>query len=95
MAELDQVKMLKRAREELRKQRRSLAEALAGGYKRGQTETHVELFTKIQAGIEAIGRAIDDERVAAEQAAAEESIRRAANPPKRDLYGPEVEDGDL
>ena len=38
----DHLKTFEKARDQLLAQRRSLAEALASGYKKGQTENHIE-----------------------------------------------------
>ena len=43
-----------KARAQLLAQRRSLAEALAGGCKKGQTENHIERIVKVQAAIDVI-----------------------------------------
>jgi hypothetical protein len=55
------VKSLEKARDQLLAQRRSLAEALAGGYKKGQTENHIERIVKVQAAIDVIRSAINQE----------------------------------
>jgi hypothetical protein len=56
------VETLMSAREKLVAQRRHLAAALAEGYKRGHTEKMTETFLTQQSAIEAIDRAIADER---------------------------------
>ena len=43
-----------KARLALVEQRRSIIEAMAKGYERGQTETHIELLVKIQSAIEVL-----------------------------------------
>jgi hypothetical protein len=43
-----------KARAQLVEQRRSIIEALAKGYQRGQTENHIELLLKIQSGIDVL-----------------------------------------
>jgi hypothetical protein len=45
---------LKKAHAQLVKQRRSIIEALAKGYERGQTENYIDLQLKIQAAIEVL-----------------------------------------
>jgi hypothetical protein len=45
---------LDKAHEHLVEQRRSIIEALAKGYQRGQTENHIELPLKIQSAIEVL-----------------------------------------
>jgi hypothetical protein len=52
---------LKKARAQLIEQRRAFAKVLAGPYDRGKTEQARERFLDIQAAIEAMDRAIDDE----------------------------------
>jgi hypothetical protein len=61
----DHVKNFEKARDQLLAQRRSLAEALAGGYKRGQTENHIERIVNVQAAIDVIMAAINQEHLAA------------------------------
>ena len=55
---------LERALGQLREQRRNWVRTLAAGagHERGKTESAIESFLKCQTAIEAIGRAIDDER---------------------------------
>jgi hypothetical protein len=64
------VKSLEKARAQLLAQRRSLAEALAGGYKKGQTENHIERIVKVQAAIDVITSAINQEHLASPPPAA-------------------------
>jgi hypothetical protein len=45
---MDHVANLEKAREQLMAQRRSLSEAMAGGYQRGETERQMELFRSIR-----------------------------------------------
>ena len=52
---------LKKARAQLIEQRRAFAKVLAGPYDRGKTEQARERFLEIQAAIEAMDRAMDDE----------------------------------
>jgi hypothetical protein len=52
---------LKKAHAQLVKQRRSIIEALAKGYERGQTENHIDLLLKIQAAIEVLDTLADEE----------------------------------
>ena len=66
MAE-DHVANLEKAREQLVMQRRSLAEAMAGGYQRGETEKQMELFRSIQGTLADMEEAILDERRRAPQ----------------------------
>jgi hypothetical protein len=49
---------------QLREQRRNWVRTLAAGpgHERGKTESAIESFFKCQTAIEAVGRAIDDER---------------------------------
>jgi hypothetical protein len=53
---------LSAARDRLVADRRDLATALAGPYKRGHTENMRECFITVQATIEAIDRAVRDEQ---------------------------------
>jgi hypothetical protein len=53
---------LKKARAQLIGARRTFAQVLAGAYERGKTEEVRERFVEIQAAIEAIDRAIEDEK---------------------------------
>jgi hypothetical protein len=50
----DHVKKFEKARDQLLAQRRSLAETLAGGYKKGQTENHIERIVNVQAALDVI-----------------------------------------
>src|SRR6476660_9544309 len=50
----DHVRTFEKARDQLLAQRRSLAEALAGGYKKGRTENQIERIVKVQAAIDVI-----------------------------------------
>jgi hypothetical protein len=52
---------LKKARAQLVEERRRYAKVLAGPYSRGKTEDAHERFVEIQATIEAMDRAIEDE----------------------------------
>ena len=52
---------LKKAHAQLVKQRRSIIEALAKGYERGQTENHIDLLLKIQAAIDVLDTLVDEE----------------------------------
>ena len=61
----DHEKNLEKARDQLLAQRRSLAEALAGGYKKGQTENHIERIANVQAAINVIAAAINEEHLPA------------------------------
>ncbi len=72
----DYVANLERAREQLMAQRRSLAEALAGGYQRGETERQMELFRSIQGTLADIEEAITDERRRAPQRGSKEFSER-------------------
>jgi hypothetical protein len=55
---------LEQALGQLREQRRNWVRTLAAGpgHERGKTESAIESFLKCQTAIEAVGRAIDDER---------------------------------
>src|SRR6266487_2482039 len=72
---MDHVANLEKAREQLMAQRRSLAEAMAGGYQRGETERQMELFRSIQGTLADIEEAITDER---RRAPSDPSSARAA-----------------
>ena len=61
----DHVRNLEEARDQLLAQRRSLAETLAGGYKKGQTENHIERIVNVRAAINVIAAAINEEHLAA------------------------------
>jgi hypothetical protein len=63
----DHMRTFEKARNQLLAQRRSLAEALAGGYKKGQTENQIERILKVQAAIDAITSAINEDRTASPQ----------------------------
>jgi hypothetical protein len=52
---------LKKAHAQLVKQRRSIIEALAKGYERGQTEDHIDLLLKIHAAIEVLDTLADED----------------------------------
>jgi hypothetical protein len=52
---------LKKAHAQLVKQRRSIIEALAKGYERGQSENHIDLLLKIQAAIEVLDTLADED----------------------------------
>jgi hypothetical protein len=84
----DHVANLEKAREQLMAQRRSLAEAMAGGYQRGETERQMELFRSIQGTLADIEEAIRDERRRAPQ-------RGLKDFSERDPYGEEPEDRPL
>jgi hypothetical protein len=58
----EHTKQLSAARDRLVADRRELATALAGPYKRGHTEHMRECFITIQAAIEAIDCAVRDEQ---------------------------------
>jgi hypothetical protein len=53
---------LKKARAQLIEQRRAFVQVLAGPYDRGKTEQARENFLVVQAAIEAMDRAIEDEQ---------------------------------
>jgi hypothetical protein len=59
-----EIDTLTKAREQLVLQRRTIADALAGGYNRGATENQIELLVKYQNAIDAIDRALEDEQLA-------------------------------
>ena len=67
----DHVRTFEKARDQLLAQRRSLAEALAGGYKK-RTENQIERIVKVQAAIDVIASAIDQDRLASPRAGASE-----------------------
>jgi hypothetical protein len=74
-----QMKILEKARDQLLDQRTSLAAALAGGYKKGQTENHIERIVKVQAAIDVITSAINQEHLGSPQ-------RAAPSPPPDDRW---------
>jgi hypothetical protein len=45
---------LEKAHAQLVEQRRSIIEALAKGYQRGQTENHIDLLLKLQSAIDVL-----------------------------------------
>ena len=53
---------LKRARERLVPERRACATVLTGEFKRPQSTEAIAMFAALQAAIEALDRAIDDEQ---------------------------------
>src|SRR5690242_4926835 len=61
----DHMQTFETARDQLLAQRSSLAEALAGGYRKGQTENPIERILKVHAVIDAITSAINKDRMAA------------------------------
>jgi hypothetical protein len=61
-ASSDPVDALLRAREKLVEQRRDLAASLGAEYQRGHTDVRRAQFIEVQKTIEAIDRAIEDER---------------------------------
>ena len=65
----DHIGELKKARDQLIKQRRSSISALGDGYKHGDTERQLDNLIRYQRAIEAIDRAIREEEHAAEAAA--------------------------
>lgn len=75
----DNMKAFEKARDQLLAQRRSLAEALAGGYKKGRTEDHIERIVNVQAAVDVITAAIDQEHLASPQPA-------ASGPPPEDRW---------
>jgi hypothetical protein len=50
-----------KAREQLVKQRQLVIEALAKGYERGATESHIESLLKIQSAIDVLDISSDEE----------------------------------
>jgi hypothetical protein len=52
---------LEKAHAQLVKQRRTIIEALAKGYERGQTENHIDLLLKLQSAIEVLDTLVDEE----------------------------------
>jgi hypothetical protein len=58
----DHMRTFEKARDQLLGQRRSLVEALAGGYKKGRTDNQVERIVKVQAAIDVITSAINEDR---------------------------------
>jgi hypothetical protein len=65
----DHVRDLKKARDELVKQRRSSALAMTESYKPGDAANRLDNLIRYQRAIEAIDRAIKEEELAAENAA--------------------------
>jgi hypothetical protein len=68
----DHMRTFEKARDQLLAQRRSLAEALAGGYKKGRTETQIERIVKVQAAIDVITSAVNQARLASSRPGASE-----------------------
>jgi hypothetical protein len=68
----DHMRNFDKARDQLLAQRRSLADALAGGYKKGQTEKQIERIVKVQAAIDVITSAINQNRLASPRPGASE-----------------------
>jgi hypothetical protein len=52
---------LEKAHAQLVKQRRTIIEALAKGYERGQTENHIDLLLKLQSAIEVLDTLADED----------------------------------
>ena len=52
---------LEKAHAQLVEQRRTIIEALAKGYERGQTENHIDLLLKIQSAIEVLDTLADED----------------------------------
>jgi hypothetical protein len=52
---------LEKAHAQLVEQRRTIIEALAKGYERGQTEINIETLLKIQAAVEVLDTLADEE----------------------------------
>jgi hypothetical protein len=68
----DHMRDFEKARDQLLAQRRSLAQALAHGYKKGQTENHIDRLVKVQAALDVITSAINQDRLASPRAGASE-----------------------
>jgi hypothetical protein len=68
----DHVRTFEKARDQLLAQRRSLAEALAVGYKKGRTENQIERIVKVQAAIDVITSAINQDRLTSPRPGASE-----------------------
>jgi hypothetical protein len=68
----DHMRDFEKARDQLLAQRRSLVQALAGGYKKGQTENQIERIVKVRAAIDVITSAINQGRLASPRAGASE-----------------------
>jgi hypothetical protein len=68
----DHMRTLEKARDQLLAQRRSLAEALADGYKKGQTDNQIERIVKVQAAIDVIMSAINEDGMASPRPGASE-----------------------
>ena len=66
----DHMRTFEKARDQLLGRRRFLAEALAGGYKKGRTENQIERMVKVQAAIDVIASAINQDRLASPRAGA-------------------------
>jgi hypothetical protein len=60
----EHTKILEKARAQLIEQRRAFAKVLAGPYQRGESEEAREKFVEIQAAIDALDDAIEDEEEA-------------------------------
>jgi hypothetical protein len=78
----DHLKTLEKARDQLLAQRQSLAEALAGGYKTGQTENFIERIVNVQAAIDVISAAISQEHLASRVCAARRPMAIASQAQK-------------
>ena len=83
MAE-DHVKTLTTARDQLLADRRSLAGKLAKGYVAGKTEEEIGRFVVVQQGIDAIDRALRDERFIAAETAPESLVAPLGATPRED-----------
>jgi hypothetical protein len=68
----DHMRTFEKARDQLLGRRRFLAEALAGGYKKGQTDNQIERIVKVQAAIDVITSAINEDRRASPRPGASE-----------------------
>jgi hypothetical protein len=68
----DHMRDFEKARDQLLAQRRSLAQALAGGYKKGQTENHIDRLVKVQEALDVITSAINQDRLTSPRAGASE-----------------------
>ena len=61
ISQMTEASDLEKAHAQLVKQRRSIIEALAKGYERGQTESHIDLLLKIQSAIEVLDTLADED----------------------------------
>ena len=79
---------LKKARAQLIEQRRAFVQVLAGPYDRGKTEQAREKFMEIQATIDAMDRAIEDEEESRRSRSEERRVGKECCTPCRSRWSP-------